>query len=157
MECIYFVFLVEEGRLSMAQRHQDHIRQVSIRIGYDIFAVTLEGIKRFEISRDTPGPEVSGWYDSSISTLKWCLTVWVSSKQRHLESYSILILCICSQWINFYIYIGGCRRRHVTDLGWQAVGTLCILILFNSSSSTFWDLFDYQWHYKSLSTVNNPS
>lgn len=74
---------------------------------------------------------MSDLYDSSISTLKWCLTAWVSSKQRHLESYSVLILCICSQRINFYIYIAGCRHRHVTDLGWQAVGTLCILILFN--------------------------
>lgn len=157
MECIYFVFFLEEGKLSVAQRHQDHVRQESIRIGVGIFAATSEQIERFEISRDSPGPEVSDLYDSSISTLKWCLTAWVSPKQRHLESYSILILCICSQWINFYIYIAGCRHRHVTDLGWQAVGTLCTLILFNSSSSTFWDLFDYQWHYKSLSTVNNPS
>lgn len=64
------VFLVEEGRLSMAERHQDHVRQVSIRIWHGIFATTSERIKRFEISRDTPGPEVSNLYDSSISTLK---------------------------------------------------------------------------------------
>lgn len=154
---LLFFFLVDKRRLSMAQRHQDSVSQETLRIGFGVFAATSEQIKTFEISRNTPGPEVSDLYNSSISTLKWCLTAWVSFKQRNLESYSILISCICSQWINFYIYIAGCRHRHVTDLGWQALGTLYILILFHSSSSTFWDLFDYQWHYKSLSTVNNPS
>lgn len=61
-------------RGSMAQRYEDHVRQVSIRIEFGIFAATSEQIKRFEISRDTPGPEVSDLYDSSISTLKCCFT-----------------------------------------------------------------------------------
>lgn len=54
----------------MAQGYEDHVRQVSIRIGFGIFAATSGQIKRFEISRDTPGPEVSDLYDSSIPTLE---------------------------------------------------------------------------------------
>lgn len=54
----------------MAQRHQDHVRQVYISVGFGIYAATAEQINRFEIYRDTPGPEVSDLYDSSISTLK---------------------------------------------------------------------------------------
>lgn len=70
MECIYLCFFVEERRLSVAQRHQDHVRQVYISVGFGIYAATAEQINRFEIYRDTPGPEVSDLYDSSISTLK---------------------------------------------------------------------------------------
>lgn len=54
----------------MAQRHQDHAKQVPINVGLGIFAATSEQINRFEIYRDTPGPEVRDLYDSSISTLK---------------------------------------------------------------------------------------
>lgn len=63
-------FFVDERRLSVAQRHQDHVKQVPISVGFGIFAATSEQINRFEIYRDTPGPEVRDLYDSSISTLK---------------------------------------------------------------------------------------
>lgn len=66
----FFFFFVDERRLSMAQRHQDCVSQETLRIGFGVFAATSEQIKTFEISRNTPGPEVSDLYNSSISTLK---------------------------------------------------------------------------------------
>lgn len=99
-----------------------------MRIGFGIFAPASERIDRFEVSRDTFWPW-SQWFIWQqyfhIKMMLDCLSVFQA------KTFGIIFyphLYICSHWIHFCVCIAGCRHRHVADLGWQAVDSLCILI-----------------------------